>query len=363
MPATKHIVLTGGGTAGHVTPNLALVPALEADGWTIAYIGSEQGPERKMVQAQGIDYYPIASGKLRRYFSWQNLIDPFLVLKGIIQAYRLLGRLKVQIIFSKGGFVALPVVIAGYLRRLPIVVHESDLSIGLANRLSFPFASKICLSFAGCKTGLKEQDKVVFTGSPIREALFQGDRARGLALCGFDNQKPCLLVMGGGQGSLAINRIIRLSLDQLLAKMNVIHLCGQGKHDSSLDNRTGYCQFDYADKELADLLAASDWVVSRAGANSLCELLALAKPHILIPLPLAGSRGDQIENARYFEKQGISLVIPEQDLTSSSLLIALEQLNLNQERIIQQMHNLAIQSAVQKIIDVLKQTLSKTRQL
>ncbi len=350
MKPKKHIVLTGGGSAGHVTPNLALIPGLQAQGWIIDYIGSEQGQEREMIEALGIPYHPIATGKLRRYLSWQNLFDPVRVIKGIVQAYRLIRRIKPQLIFSKGGFVALPVVLGGWLTRTPIVVHESDFSVGLANRLSFPFVDKICVTFAAGKAGIKQQDKVILTGTPIRESLFQGDRNKGLRRCGFQPDKPCLLVMGGGQGAHAINLFIRHSLEALAPMAQVIHLCGKGKLDPAFGCRSGYYQLEYADAELPDLLAASDWVVSRAGANTLYELLALAKPHVLIPLPRLRSRGDQIQNAHYFESLGISQVIAEENLSTTSLLAAIHALQINREAILEKIANLHIQSAAQQIV-------------
>lgn len=350
--ATKRIVLTGGGSAGHVTPNLALIPVLQAQGWTIDYIGSEHGVERAMIEAIHIPYHPIKTGKLRRYFSWQNLLDPFYVLIGVFQAFCLILRLKPQLIFSKGGFVALPVVIGGWLTRTPIVAHESDFSIGLANRLSFPFVDKICVTFEAGRHAFKNQSKVMVTGTPIRDALFAGSREKGLRRCGFKADTLCLLVMGGGQGAQAINSCIRQSLDELTPMVQVIHLCGQGKSDPTLGHRPGYFQIEYADEELPDLLAASDLVISRAGANSLYELLALAKPHILIPLPRQSSRGDQIQNARYFEKLGISQVIEEEQLTTDCLLAAIRTVYANREEILRQISVLNIQSATPNIISI-----------
>jgi UDP-N-acetylglucosamine--N-acetylmuramyl-(pentapeptide) pyrophosphoryl-undecaprenol N-acetylglucosamine transferase len=361
MRAKKHIVLTGGGSAGHVTPNVALIPDLQAQGWIIDYIGSEQGQERGMIEALGIPYHPIATGKLRRYLSWQNVLDPVRVLKGIVQVYRLIRKLKPQLIFSKGGFVALPVVFGGWLTRTPIVAHESDFSVGLANRLSFPFVDKICVTFAACKAGIKQQHKVIVTGTPIRESLFKGDRDKGLTRCGFQSDKPCLLVMGGGQGAHAINQCIRDSLGALAPSIQVIHLCGKGKLDPTLSQRSGYYQLEYADAELPDLLAASNWVVSRAGANTLYELLALAKPHILIPLPRLSSRGDQIQNAHYFESLGISQVIAEENLSTENLLAAIDTLQIRREVILEQIAKLHIQSAAQQIVGLFDAILERRR--
>ncbi|MCR9192305.1 MAG: undecaprenyldiphospho-muramoylpentapeptide beta-N-acetylglucosaminyltransferase [Gammaproteobacteria bacterium] len=349
----KKIVLTGGGSAGHVTPNLALIPELQAQGWTIDYIGSAHGVERNMIKAVDVPYHEISTGKLRRYFSWQNFLDPFRVVIGMVQAFRLIRKLKPQVIFSKGGFVALPVVIGGWFTRTPIVVHESDFSVGLANRLSFPFADKICVTFEAAKRNIKNKAKVVVTGTPIRETLLQGTREAGLKRCGFHGDKPCILVMGGGHGARAINDCIRQSLTALLSKVQVIHLCGPGKIDASLKKRAGYVQFEYANEELPDLLAATDLVITRAGANSLYELLVLAKPHILIPLPRLQSRGDQIQNAHHFERLGVSHVIEEERLTTTTLLAAVETVMTQREAIVKKIAALHIKSAVQTIVNIL----------
>ena len=350
----KKIVMTGGGSAGHVTPNLALIPELQALGWSINYIGSEQGVERAMIEAAHIPYHTIKTGKLRRYFSWQNLLDPFHVLQGIWQSYTLLRRLKPDVVFSKGGFVALPVVFGAWLARIPIVAHESDFSIGLANRLSFPFVNTICVTFSAARANFKNQDKVRVTGTPVRESLLQGDRKKGLQFCGFQDDKPCLMVIGGGAGAQAINRCVREALPKLLPTMHIIHICGPGKTDPSLNAQTGYFQLEYAHAELADLFAASDWVVSRAGANALYELLVLAKPHILIPLPQTQSRGDQIENARYFEQLGASHVLAEVQLTPDTLAQAIQMVQSNKEKFFAAISALNIQPAVPAIIKILE---------
>ena len=350
----KRIVFTGGGTAGHVTPNMALIELLQREDWKIDYIGSINGVEESMIKAINIPYHAIRCGKLRRYFSWKNFYDPFNMLFGILQSFVLLRQLKPNVIFSKGGFVALPVVIAAWINRIPVIAHESDMSPGLANRLSFPFVNKICVTFAAAKKHFKRKDKVIVTGTPIRQQLFAGDKDRGLALCGFTADKPCLLIMGGSMGSSAINQSLRQALDDLSERFQVIHLCGKGNLDSTLKHKTGYCQFEYANSELPDLFAATDVVISRAGANSLCEILALGKPHVLIPLSLKASRGDQIQNARYFEQQGISVVIQEEALTPLSLISALDEVVSRQTEIMSRIHALNIESATQIIADMIK---------
>ena len=346
----QHIVFTGGGTAGHVTPNVALIEALDLRDWSIDYIGSEEGVEKKIISEINIPYHAIKTGKFRRYFSWQNFLDPFYIFWGIIQAFFLLRRLQADIVFSKGGFVAFPVVFAAWVNRIPIIAHESDATPGLANRMCFPFVDKICVTFAQGALFFKKSKKVVVTGTPIRKALFSGDREGGLALCGFSENKSCLLVIGGSQGAASINQTVRNALPVMTKTFQVVHLCGKGKVDALLQGMPDYFQFEYANEELADLFAMSEIVISRAGANSVYEILALQKPHVLIPLSAKVSRGDQIHNARYFEEQGISVVIQEEDLTAETLLAAVAEVRGREVAVIASIEALGIVSATQKII-------------
>lgn len=350
----KKIVFTGGGTAGHVTPNLALIDSLHKNHWDIHYIGSDNGIEKTMIQAIKIPFYGIRSGKLRRYFSWKNFIDPFNVLVGLLQSYRLLRKLKPDVVFSKGGFVALPVVIAAYLNRIPVVAHESDISPGLANRLSFPFVTKICVTFEAAKNHFKRKDKIEVTGTPIREELLQGNKEKGLLFCGFTTQMPCILIVGGSQGSSSLNKVIREGLNDLSAHYQVIHICGKDKLDPSYKGKPHYFQIEYANEELSHLLAASDLVISRSGANSLYELLVLAKPHILVPLSGKVSRGDQIQNARYYQNLGTSIVINDETISSKTLIAAIHHVFENQEVLVAKIKALNIQSATDKIIRLLE---------
>lgn len=360
---TRKIVLTGGGTAGHVTPNIALIHVLQPEGWQIDYIGSVDGVEKGMIKAMDIPYHGIHSGKLRRYFSWKNFIDPLKILLGIIQAYWVLHRLKPEVVFSKGGFVAFPVVVGAWLHRIPIIAHESDMTPGLANRLSFPFATKIALTFEAAKKHIKDQAKVVVTGTPIRQALLEGQKDKGLALCGFSDDKPCLLIVGGSQGANALNACVRQSLSFLCEHYQLIHLCGRGKVDPSLENRPDYCQFDYVTEELPHLLAASELVVSRAGANALYELLVLQKPHVLIPLSAQVSRGDQVQNARYFEQQGISVVIREEALTQETLLAAINDVEQRRATILESLKKLNLSSGTTAVIALIKSTIDKATKI
>ncbi len=316
----KTIILTGGGTAGHVTPNIALIPALKTADYDIHYIGSYEGMEKALIEDYSIPYHGIATGKLRRYFSWKNFSDPFRVVKGFFEAKRLIKELQPSIVFSKGGFVSVPVVWAAHKNHVPVIIHESDMTPGLANKLSFSSATKICCNFPETLEVLPA-DKAVLTGSPIRAELMLGDAGKAEEICGFeDPEKPVVMVVGGSLGAASVNDIIRKILPRLTEKFNVLHLCGKGKTDETLSGTKGYFQMEYAKDEMKDLFALSDVVVSRAGANAICELLALHKPNLLIPLPASASRGDQLLNAESFRKQGFSLVLDEdKDLTEDSL--------------------------------------------
>ncbi len=325
----KKIVMTGGGTAGHVTPNIALMPALKEAGYEIEYIGSVNGMEKGLIEAQNIPYYGISSGKLRRYFDWKNFSDPFRVLKGYFQAKKLMKQLKPDVVFSKGGFVSVPVVLAAKKKHIPAIIHESDITPGLANKIAIRGAKKVCCNFPETVKYLPS-DKAVLTGSPIRRELLKGDASKALALCNFpEHDKPVLLIIGGSLGSKIVNEAVRKILPELLNDFYVIHLCGKGNLDHQLEGLLGYAQFEYANEELADMFALADIAISRAGANSICELLALHKPNILIPLSAAASRGDQVLNANSFKNQGFSYVIEEENLTESSLLEAVKTVYAN----------------------------------
>ncbi|MDD6037356.1 MAG: undecaprenyldiphospho-muramoylpentapeptide beta-N-acetylglucosaminyltransferase, partial [bacterium] len=306
----KKILLTGGGTAGHVTPNIALLPYLKEEGYEIDYVGSYNGMEKDLIQAQGIPYYGISSGKLRRYFDPKNFSDPFKVLKGLGQAIGLMHKLKPSVVFSKGGFVSVPVILAAKFCRIPAVIHESDLTPGLANKIAIPTATKVCCNFPETMKYLPAE-KAVLTGSPIRKELLTGNADAARKLLGFSEKLPVLFIIGGSSGSVVINNAVRAALPELLKHFQIIHMFGKGNIDESFMKKVGYKQFEYIGKELCDMFAVSDLVVSRAGANSICELLALHKPNLLIPLSAAASRGDQILNANSFEKQGFSMVLKE----------------------------------------------------
>ena len=349
----KKIVLTGGGTAGHVTPNIALIPRLEQLGYEISYIGSYEGIEKKLISDYGIPYYGVSTGKFRRYFDPKNFSDPFRVLKGCSQAKKLLRQLQPDVIFSKGGFVSVPVIKAAAKLKIPCIIHESDLTPGLANRLCIPSASKICCNFPETLKYLPE-GKAVLTGSPVREELMHGDRDAAFRLCGFDNSRPVIMVMGGSQGANAINKVVREALPRILPDFQVIHICGSEKVDNLMLSTPGYKQFEYVRSELKDLFAITDLVISRAGANAICELLALRIPNLLIPLPASVSRGDQLLNAASFESQGYSTVLQEENLDEDSLLDALHELYFNRDTFIENMGKSHQYNSIDTIIDIIQ---------
>ena len=320
----KKIILTGGGSAGHVTPNLALLPQLLAEGIEVHYIGTADGIERTILsERKDVTYHIISSGKLRRYFSWKNFTDPFRVMRGLFQARRVMREVKPAAVFSKGGFVSVPVVIAAHGKHIPVVTHESDYTPGLANKINAKFADRICVTFEDTLAHVGA--KGVHTGTPIRPELYQGDKERGLAFLGFDDKKPVLLIMGGSLGASVVNDAVREALPKLLISYDIVHLCGKGKVEEQL-NQPGYRQFEYVNEALPDVLAATDVVVSRAGANAVFEFLALSKPALLIPLPRSASRGDQILNAGYFARKGFAMVLEQESLTPETLLDAVNDL-------------------------------------
>lgn len=349
----KRIILTGGGTAGHVTPNIALLPRLKELGYDIQYIGSKNGIEKDLITQLNIPYHGISSGKLRRYFSLENFTDPFRVLKGFSEANKLIKTLKPDVIFSKGGFVSVPVILAGKHCHVPTIIHESDLTPGLANKISIPSATNVCCNFPETMQYLPKE-KAVLTGCPIRQELLTGDVNKARAFCGFTSDKPVLLIVGGSLGSVIVNNAVRAILPELLKDFQIIHLCGKDKTDESLTSLEGYIQFEYIQDELKDLFALADVVISRAGANAICELLALRKPNLLIPLSAKASRGDQILNARSFERQGFSMVLEEESLTNEILLNCIRDLYNHKDSYIDAMNQSSQANSIDTIIDLIE---------
>lgn len=339
-----------------MTVNLALIPKFIKEGWDVSYIGSTNGIERQLIENLGsIDYYAISSGKLRRYFDWNNIKDPFKVIKGVIQAYRLIRKLKPDVIFSKGGFVAVPVILGARLNKVPVVSHESDITPGLANKISLPFVKKVCITFPETAQYLRSE-KAVYVGAVVREELKHGNVTRGLSYCDFVRGRPIMLVMGGSLGAQRINETVRESLDKLLSDFQIVHICGKGQIDDSIQSK-GYRQFEYVSEELPDLLAMTDFVVSRAGSNSIFEFLSLRKPMLLIPLSGGQSRGDQILNAESFQKSGYAEVLLQENLTTETFTEAANQLFKDREKYMTNMKKDEGGKAADKVIDLIKEVV------
>ncbi len=348
----KKIIMTGGGSAGHVTPNLALIPKLKEHGYEIEYIGTKEGIERKIIEEADIKYHLISSGKLRRYFDLKNFSDPFKVIKGVFEAKNIIKKVKPDVVFSKGGFVSVPVVIGAHMNKIPVITHESDITPGLANKISAPFCTKICVTFPESLSTLNPK-KAILTGTPIRKEIFEGSKIKGKKICGFSNEKDNIFIIGGSLGSKFLNDCVRNNLNELLNNFNIIHICGKGNIDDTLINIDGYKQFEYVSKELPHLFALADIFISRAGANAIYEILSLRKPNILIPLSQKASRGDQILNAESFKKSGYSVVIKEEELTDEILLQQINALNNNKSQFIQAMNKSAVKDSVKNIVDVI----------
>ena len=354
------IIMTGGGTAGHVTPNLALLPKLKENDFEIKYIGSKDGIEKEIINDAKIPYYEISSGKLRRYFDIKNFSDPLKVIKGISEANKILKKEKPNVVFSKGGFVAVPVVIAAFSRRIPVVSHESDLTPGLANKISAPFCSKLCVTFRESLNYIKAE-KGVLTGTPIREEMLNGNASKGKEICGFRDNKEILFIIGGSLGAKSINDEVRKNIDKILKTFNVIHICGKGNLSKELENKNGYVQYEYVKNELPHLLKSADYVISRAGANVIFELLALRKPMLLIPLSKKISRGDQILNANSFEKEGYAIVLDEDKMQdeNGSFMNALEEMIAKKQQLLNNMKNSKVSNGVDSIFDIIMKSIKK----
>ena len=354
----KRIVLTGGGTAGHVTPHLALLPHLKAQGYEIHYIGTKNGIEHSMIGAiDGITYHCVQSGKLRRYFDWKNFTDPFRVIWGAFQSAYLIGKIKPDVCFSKGGFVSVPVVIGSWLHRVPTLCHESDLTPGLANKICMKFAQRAATTFPECAKALG--NKATFTGTPLRPELFKGSREEGLKMAHFTADKPVLLMMGGSLGAQSVNAALRKALPKLLETMQVFHICGKGNLDESLNSLPGYYQVEFMSETLPHALACADYILSRAGANALCEFQALGKPMLLVPYPMGASRGDQVLNAQSFEKRGLAKVLPQDQMTEETLADEIFNLIKNGDQYRKALHDAPPADGTQAVLRMIEEIQKK----
>lgn len=370
---TRPIVITGGGTGGHTSPGLAVAALLRQRGTEVAWIGSRGGVEARRVPERGIPYFAIPTGKLRRYWAWQNLADLGLnVPAGVLAAFRLLRRLGPRVVFATGGFVALPVVVAAALQRIPVVIHEQTAVPGLANRVAARFARRVALAFGEAAGGFGGAE-VVVTGNPLRPELRGGARADALTRFGLAEDLPLVYVTGGAQGAQRINRAVGEALGSLLDHAQVIHQCGdnpatgdrrwleelRGQLPGPLARR--YAVLPYVGEELAGIYAAAALVIARAGAGTVNECCQLGLPAIYIPLP--GARGDeQTANARIVERAGGCVVLPQSELTPERLVMAVRTL-LAEPRRLKEMgeraRTLAVPDAAERIVAVLMESAGR----
>ena len=345
------LVLTGGGTAGHVTPSLALLPELKKRFDDIVYVGSKKGIEKGLAKKEGLTFYYVPTAKLERKFTIKNAIVPAKLLFAIRESKKLLKKINPNVVFSKGGYVALPVVIAAKKLGIPVVSHESDMTVGLANKIGAKYSKLFLTSFDCTKV---DCEKTVFTGSPIRESLFYNyDRKQILKKYGLSGRRKILLVFGGSSGSKSINEITQKCLYKLVNRYDVIHICGKGKGEN--EREKGYIKMPYAD-DIGELFYIADLVVARAGANSLFELTALKKPTLAIPLPKGNSRGDQIDNAKYFEKRKMIEVLLEENLSENTFINAITRLETNAISLIENCKAYAQALPNEKIAELIKKT-------
>ncbi len=351
----KKIVMTGGGTAGHVTPNIAIINELKNE-YEIHYIGSKNSIEENLIKEQNITFYGISSGKLRRSLNFKNFTDIFRVLKGLSESIILLRKIKPDLIFSKGGYVTVPVILASKTTKTPVIIHESDLSIGLANKISIPIAKKVCVTFNNTIQEIGKE-KSVLTGPPIRNNIFTGNKNAGEKFCNFKNKKPVIVFIGGSQGSKNINELVYENIKKL-HKFNIVHICGRGNLNSSL-NFDNYKQYEYLEDQLPDVFAFADLIVSRAGSNTIYEILALKKLNLLIPLSKRASRGDQIQNAEEFETKGYSKVLQDDENLKKLFLPTILDLYKNKDNYIHAMEQSNFVNGTTKIIEVIKEELDK----
>lgn len=305
----NNIVLTGGGTAGHIMPNVALIPALDKRFDNIFYIGEKGGMEETIVKKHGIDFYYTPAVKLIRGKFLPNMKIPFILLEGIKKAKKILKELQPSVVFSKGGYCALPTVFAAKLLKIPVICHESDISVGLTNRVTIPFSTALITSYPD--TSLKGK----YLGIPVREQIFSGNAHSLRSL--FRVERPVILFMGGSLGSKAINECLEKCISAL-GDYNILHIKG----NNSTRREDNYHSVNFVDN-IEDYFAASDLIICRAGANTLAELTALGKRVLAIPLPKGASRGDQVENASYYKKAGQIEVLPQEKLTPYNLVTSI----------------------------------------
>lgn len=321
---SKKIIFTGGGTSGHVLPNFPLIEQFLENKYIVEYIGSKDGIEKELIEKNfpDVKYYSITSDKLRRYLTYKHIFVPFRVVRGLVESILLLKKLKPDFVFSKGSFVSVPIVLASWILRIPVAIHESDYSVGLANKLAFPFAKLIFVSFNKSIYSEKYQNKMIQTGPLIRKSFLNLQKPDDIEIH-FENDKKTILIFGGSLGAQNINTLVYNNFAELVKRFNIIHICGKNNTRNNLIDAS-YISFEYLNDGISYLMSISDLIISRAGMNSIWEILMMGKPNILIPLSAKKSRGDQIENAKYFEKLGLSKIINDDNLDFQNLLHQIE---------------------------------------
>ena len=342
------IILTGGGTAGHCIPCFALLPDLKKSFDEIYYVGDKDKIESKLAEKHGVTFFYAPTVKLERRLTPKNALIPIKLLKAIAAAKEILKNLKPDVVFSKGGYVALPVVIAAHKLGIPVVSHESDLSIGLANKIALRYSAKLLTGFPPTAENIA---KAEYTGIPLDKNLFKPrEKGRLFKKYGFDDKKRTILITGGSQGSAAINNSTEGCIENLAEKYNVLWLAGKGK-SSHVKIKNVYCA-EFCEN-MGEAYAIADVCVSRAGANTLFELIALGIPTLAIPLPKGNSRGDQVENAAYFKKKGIISVLTEDKLTPESLEYSIGRLFENGKSYTAACKKLDLRSANERVLSYL----------
>lgn len=342
----KKIVLTGGGTAGHIYPALAVAENLSSD-YDIHFVGGNGMEKDIIAKEKNITFHEIRAVKLERKLTLKNLLIPFKLNAAIKDAKKVLQEIKPNVIFSKGGFVSVPTVIAAKRLGIPVVSHESDLSFGLANKIILKRCNKMCCTFRQTA----KNKKCVFTGQPIRKKVFVGDKFKILRQGDFDKNLPNLLIIGGSLGANFINQKVWNNLDKLTQKFNVVHLTG--KQADIVHTHKNYLQVPYADN-VGDYYAFADFAISRAGSGVINELLALRIPALLIPLSKKCSRGDQIENAKLFQNLGVADMLHEEDYSDEKLFLKLDNLIKNSEKIKKNMQKTQNFNSCEEIIKIIK---------
>ena len=331
-------VFAGGGTGGHIYPGLAVCDELRSlshknnQTIKIIWLGNSSGMDKDLVEKSGSvdEFIGIPSGKLRRYFSFKNFTDFFKIFAGLVKSFFVLLKVKPVVLFSKGGFVSVPPCMAAKCLKIPVFTHECDFTPGLATRLNSRFATKILVSYEETKKflGAEKAKKAVVTGNPVRPVFYETNPENGKKFL-FENrsdynpEKPILLVLGGSLGAHQINELVAENLDWLTERFNVVHQCGAKDADAMPKHHEGYFLHPFIYKEMSDVISCADSILSRAGANSIWEASVLGKPMVLIPLCGSGTRGDQVDNAKFFEEKGAALVLLGEDADSAHLQDAL----------------------------------------